>query len=972
MCAALSEGSGRTNPDTQVRRRRGRDIRTAELLVEREVERAVIEQRLTDARGGRGSVVVLEGPAGKGKSRLLHLAGDLARGQGLRVLGASGTELERHFPFGLAIQLFEPWWLAAEGSERTATLGGAAGAAAALLAQGPGGAESGAGYATVHGLFRLTAQLAGAGRDRDELTPLAMLVDDAHWADGPSLRFLAYLAERLSDLPIAVIVSMRPGEPGADAQGLAALRASAGDWLLRLQSLSPAAVDQVVRARFAGADDEFCAACARITAGNPFLLLELLEQVRADGLAPDRTTAGRVGDLAPEAVLDAVVARLGTMSPAVRSVALAVAVLGDGAPLRHVIGLTGLPSAKAAQAADSLADMHLFCPGEPLSFVHPLTRQAVERSISPLARGHEHARAAAILDADRQSEEVIAPHLLAAPAQADPRTVAILRAAARKALGSGAVASAVGLLRRALREGAPEDRADLLAELAQAEVQAGLPEAAARLGDAIEVCQEPRQRAELALTLGAAHYRDGNYGEAVTVLAGAMLDTRHDDAQLAGEIAAAHFSAVTRVPALVPETERRAAQLMASLPEAPTPAQRTALAHLAIHRAAQRRPRAQVRRLAELAWGEGELLESDVLMHSSWSMAAGALHIVDELERSLALCDAALAHARAREATEALAIAHHCRAWPLFERGEITAAAEAAQAAIDVLPAAGGGYLPTAYAAIAACHIQRGRLTEAESALAVIDHPELHRGDRLPGLLAVRAELRLAQRRPRAALEDAVRAGGLWEAELGPPSPGALPWRAIAAMAHLALGEAGAAHDLAAEELALARELGITRAVIRDLCVLGLVEGGEDGLVLLAEATSLGAAYPTRLAHMSALLALGAALRRANQRAAARDPLKAALALSRQSGATALAREAQTELGITGARRRGESLWGPEALTPSERRVAELAMEGLTTREMAESLFVTPKTVEFHLRHIYQKLGVNSRDKLSGALGIDS
>jgi DNA-binding CsgD family transcriptional regulator len=70
-------------------------------------------------------------------------------------------------------------------------------------------------------------------------------------------------------------------------------------------------------------------------------------------------------------------------------------------------------------------------------------------------------------------------------------------------------------------------------------------------------------------------------------------------------------------------------------------------------------------------------------------------------------------------------------------------------------------------------------------------------------------------------------------------------------------------------------------------------------------------------------------------------------------------------------RRRGDTLWGPEALTPSERRVAELAMEGLTTREMAESLFVTPKTVEFHLRHIYQKLGVNSRDKLSGALGID-
>ena len=955
-----------------MRRRRGRDIRNAALLVERESERAVIEQQLNDARAGRGSVVVLEGSAGRGKSRLLQLAGDLARGHGLRVLGASGTELERHFPFGLAVQLYEPWWLAAAEAERTARLGGAAAAAAALLARGPGGAESGAGYATVHGLFRLSAQLAGAGRDPGELTPLAMLVDDAQWADGPSLRFLAYLAERIADLPIVLIVSMRPGEPGADTGGLAALRAGAGDWLLRLQSLSPAAVDQVICAQFATADAAFCAACARITAGNPFLLLELLEQVRADGLAPDRATAGRVGDLAPEAVLDAVVARLGTMSPAVRSVALAVAVLGDGATLRHVAGLTGLPSTTAAQAADALAEMHLFCPGEPLSFVHPLTRQAVERSISPLARGHEHARAAAILDADGQSEEVIAPHLLAAPAQAAPRTVAILRAAARTALGSGAVASAVGLLRRALAEGAPEDRAGLLAELAQAEVQAGLPEAAARLGDAIEVCRDPRQRAELALTLGAAHYRDGSYGEAVTVLAGAMLDTRHDDARLAAEIAAAHFSAVARVPALASETERRAARLLAALTDPPDPAQRTALAHLAVHRASRRRPRTEVRRLTELAWGDGELLDSDVLMRSSWSMAAGALHMVDELERSLELCDAALAHAQARGTSEALAIAHHCRAWPLYERGEITAAVEAAQAAIDVLPGAGGGYLPTAYAAIAACHIQQGRLAEAESALAVIDHPELHRGDRLPGLLAVRAELRLAQRRPSEALDDAIRAGSLWESQLGPPSPGALPWRAIAAMAHLALGDTGAAHDLATEELALARELGVTRAVIRDLCVLGLVEGGEDGLVLLAEATSLGAGYPTRLAHTSALIALGAALRRANQRAAARDPLKAALALSRQSGATALALQAQTELGITSARRRGEGLWGPEALTPSERRVAALAMEGLTTREMAESLFVTPKTVEFHLRHIYQKLGVNSRDKLSGALGIDT
>jgi DNA-binding CsgD family transcriptional regulator len=963
--------SALTTPTSDVRRRRGRDTHNLELLVERETERSVIEQQLNDARDGIGSVVVLEGPAGKGKSRLLDVAGELAHRHGLRVLEASGTELERHFPFGLAIQLFEPWWLAADESERAATLSGAAGAAGALLEQGPGGAESDAGYAAVHGLFRLTAQLAAARRDEDGPTALVILVDDAQWADGPSLRFLAYLAERLADLPIALVVSMRPGEPCADAKSLGALRVAAGDRLLRLQSLSAPAVQEVVRAELPEADDAFCAACARITGGNPFLLLELLEQVRADALEPNAETAGRLGDLAPNAVLDAMVARLGAMPAAVRSVALAVAVLGDGTTLRHVAELTRLAPTEAAPAADALAGMHLLCPGEPLSFVHPLIRQAVQQSISPLARGHEHARAAEILKQDGQSAELIAPHLLAAPAQADPETVTILRTAAHTALASGAVTSAVGLLHRALDEGAREDRADLLAELAQAEVQAGLPQAVARLSDAIEVCEDPKLRAELSLTLGAAHYRDGDYGDAVTVLAGAMLDTRHDDAHLTEEIAAAHFSALALVPALVPETQRRGARLLASLSDPPTPPEHTAVAHLAVHQAVQCAPRSEVRRVADLAWGDGELLETDGFLRSSWSMVAGALHMVDELERSLELCDAALAHAGAREATEALAIANHCRAWLLYERGEITAAGQAARAAVDALPAGRLGYLPPAYAAIACCHIQQGSLSEAECALAVIEHPELHCGDRLPALLATRAELRLAQRRPQEALDDAVEAGRLWETELGPPSPGALPWRAIAATAHLALGQPDLARDLASDELVLARELGVTRAIIRDLCVLGLVEGGDDGIALLAEAVSLGAEHPPRLAHISALIALGGALRRANQRAAARDPLTAALKLCQQAGATALALEAETELAVTGSRRRSESLWGPEALTPSERRVAELAVDGLTTREMAESLFVTPKTVEFHLRHIYQKLGVNSRDKLSAALGIE-
>ena len=953
----------------QVRRRRGRDIRNSELLVEREAERALIERRLAEGRGGGGSVIVIEGAAGTGKSRLLQVAGDTARDLGFHVVGAFGSELERHFPFGVAIQLFETWWLAAGGDRRALSTEGATTAVASLLRDGPGAAESDAGYATVHGLFRLSARLAATGEEGSGAAGLAVLVDDAQWADGPSLRFLAYLAARIADLPIALVVAIRPGEPGSDAQGLAALRVVAGRSLVRLHSLSAAAVETIVRAEFPDAAEAFCAACHRITDGNPFLLLELLDQVRADGLAADESTTDRLADLAPDAVLDSVVARLGAMPEGVRTVALAVAVLGDGAALRHVAALTGLSSRDAAQAADALTEMNLFTPGEPLGFIHPLIRQAVEQSMSPLDRGHEHARAAGVLDQDGQPAEVIASHLLEAPAQVDPRAVAILRTAARKALANGAAPSAVAMLRRALAEGPRDAYADLLAELAQAEVSAGLPQAAGRLSEAIALCDRRGQRAELALTLGAARYREGAYGEAVTVLAGALLDASGEDPVLAEEIVAAHIAAASLVPALALETQRRADRLMAALSGAPTPAQRAALAHLAVHQALHGQSGASVRELAEMAWGEGELLDADAALGPSWPMVSAALLMVDDLEWGLELGDAALRHADARRSPAALAMAQQARAWPLYERGDITAAAAAARAAIDALPASGSGHFRTAYGAIACCHLQQGHLAEAEGALAVIGRSDLHRPDQLPSLLVARAQLRLAQGRAADAVSDATEAGDRWAEHVGSENPGALAWRSIAALGHLALGESERAHALATEELTMARTMGVTRVIIRDLRVLGLAAGGDEGLELLGEAVRLGTEAPARLEHISALIALGGALRRANQRAAAREPLREAVRRAQRGGASALANTAQGELVVTGSRPRSTSHWGPDALTPSELRVAELAAGGLTTRKMAESLFVTPKTIEYHLRHIYQKLGVNSRDKLSEALG---
>ena len=225
--------------------------------------------------------------------------------------------------------------------------------------------------------------------------------------------------------------------------------------------------------------------------------------------------------------------------------------------------------------------------------------------------------------------------------------------------------------------------------------------------------------------------------------------------------------------------------------------------------------------------------------------------------------------------------------------------------------------------------------------------------------------------RPWEALEDGTpEAGRIAAAQFAITSSGrAIAWRSTAAQAHLAMGEPDQARELVSEELDEARRNDITSVVIGDLRILGLIERGQRGIDMLADAVTIGAGYPARLEYVHALVDLGAALRRANHRIAAREPLRKGLELSYRGGATALADTARIELAATGARPRRAILTGVDSLTPSELRVGELATNGLTTRQIAEALFVTPKTIEFHLRHVYRKLGVGSRAELVPILG---
>jgi DNA-binding CsgD family transcriptional regulator len=195
-----------------------------------------------------------------------------------------------------------------------------------------------------------------------------------------------------------------------------------------------------------------------------------------------------------------------------------------------------------------------------------------------------------------------------------------------------------------------------------------------------------------------------------------------------------------------------------------------------------------------------------------------------------------------------------------------------------------------------------------------------------------------------------------------------LPWRSATALSLAELGRHDEARTLAADEVRRAKSFGSARAIGIALRAQALVGPAADRSAGLAAALAVLAPSPARLEHARALLDYGATLRAAGQRTAAREPLLEGLALAARCGATTLERRARAELAAIGVRPRTADRSGIDALTPSERRVAEIAAAGSTNREIAQTLFVTEKTVETHLGRAFRKLDVSSRRQLPDVL----
>jgi len=304
--------------------------------------------------------------------------------------------------------------------------------------------------------------------------------------------------------------------------------------------------------------------------------------------------------------------------------------------------------------------------------------------------------------------------------------------------------------------------------------------------------------------------------------------------------------------------------------------------------------------------------------------------------------------------------------------GSLPDAIADAQAAVDAGTAFGASLVaPTVYCVLAMSLIDAGDLAGAQRAVAGIEAGEQIPAEVFLPLLASRGRLRLAQGNLPAGVEDLLAAQAVL-AHTRIDNPASMHFRSTAALALARLGRDEEARALAAEELAAARSFGAAGTVGTSLRAVGTLERSSSAIEVLREAVAVLEASPARLQHARTLTDLGAALRRDGKRREAQNVLREALDLADRCGATPVAKQARNELLIVGARPRRARLSGVEALTASERRIAELAADGLSNREIAQALFVSQPTVTTHLTHCYRKLGISSRRDLAGALGSDT
>jgi ATP/maltotriose-dependent transcriptional regulator MalT len=947
-------------------------VRSAGALLEREDDLAAIDRALAAAGGGDGSMLLIEGPPGIGKTSLLGELRRRARALELTVLTARAGELERGVRFGVVRQLLEVPVGSARGTCREELLAGAARLAepvfdpASLIARDTGDIAHG----TLHGLYWLVANLA-------ERRPLVLSVDDVHWADEPSIRFLTHLAYRLTGMPVLVVLACRSGSEQRRPE-LGPLLLEAQACVIRPLPLQAASVERLVSANLGVDAATLVAACHEATGGNPFLLSELLGEIRRVARPATEIEPDDVRRLGPERIAAKLLLRVGQLDPASPALTRAVAVLGPEARLTTCAQLAELDVRRVRELADELAALAVLERGEPLRFVHPVVRTAIYDDIPAGRRADLHARAARLL-ADRQADpEQVALHLMATEPAGDPDVVAALRDAARHALAGGAPDTAAALLRRALAEPPDAGTGPLVHfELGTAEHTLGLLTARDHLLEAGVAATDPVIRARALITLAVDTQPDpARQREQLAHYEQAARDVQELDRQLTLQLHGVRLGALLfnlDLPVRFEDEAETYRDLAGETPEEcmllSFAARKVMAGGESMHTVAALAERAAAHPAIQTHGINFWRLNTTVCLVEAERFDT-AEHVLTRVLREVERAGSAFG----------IAGVSWGRALVRHARGDLRGAESDGRAALDSgLPNSPGGrelYRNTLVraAAIATSLIQAltdsGRYDEADVVLAT------HGLDReLPPILPMglillaRARLRAATGHLEAArtdLEELLRRSTAFRG-LSPLITFEAPL-ALVPVRH-ALGDLDGARELAAATLRAASRVSSRRATGAALRVGGLLRGGAEGLKMLRDAADTLHTSPALLWRAEALVDLGAALRRQDQRTEACDVLRDGMDLAHRCGAVPLADRAAAELRAAGARPRRRVTTGADALTAAERRVAEFAATGMTNKEIAQSLFVTLRTVEMHLSNVYSKLRIESRQVLGQALG---
>ena len=904
------------------------------MLLGRDHERHEIEKALARARSGASATLAVLGEPGIGKTTLLDYAAE--RATGMRVLRARGIESEAQIPFGALFELLRPAlaMLDAIPEPQAVALEGAL-----ALRRGAAQERFAVGAATLSVLAAYAEQ-----------APVAVLVDDAQWLDVSSAQALLFAFRRLVADPIAVFIAVREGAPSLlDGADLPALR------------ISGLTSDEAAKL-MPGLAPETAALLHRATAGNPLALLELAADTGDLALAPEGAPV-----VVSVRISQAFLHRAGQLSPAARQ-ALVLTAASDTSDLPTLQrAAAGLGIDLAALAAAESAGLVTLLPGA-VEFRHPLARLAIYTDAPAGQRRAAHRALAAALpdrDVDRR-----AWHLAAAAAGTDESASAALEQAGARGRDRSAYAAAAAAFERAGRLTADGGkRVRLLREAAAAGWLAGLADRAVMLLDeARAAVADPRELVEIDQLRGhiATHRGPVMRGHAILTAAAGRADPERAVAMLA-DAASACFYAGNPAEMLVVAERARAVLPAGASPRASFLAGITAgMARILGGDAAAGAE--DVHQAIKLAESSASLREDPQLL--PW-LATGPLFL-RETGAGRSLVEDALRTARDRAAVGALPYVLNLIArdqaatdrWAVAEATYLEAIGLARESGQQTVLAFG-------LAGLAWLQARRGREQECRDRAAEALRLCRELGMRLYEIWATAAlgDLELG-------LGDAARAAAQFErqrqllAELAITDADLSP-AAELAEAYIRLGRDDEAREVAAAFTAAADAKGQPWPLARALRAQGLLAADADFPAIFDHAIRLHAQTLDAFETARTRLAYGERLRRARNRVLAREQLRAALDIFEHLGAGPWADRANAELAATGETRRRRDPATIDELTPQELQIALALAGGKTTRETAAALFLSPKTVEYHLRHVYQKLGIHSRDELAKALATD-